>query len=162
VETARESETAPALHTSKCSLGIRGRLNPTDPQQRHAMFVRFVVDELDPSSGEPLGVFQVMYRLADRGELSLDDQARWDGIRKWFNSHLKRPESLSRSGRAHAREVAISWFRDSATRHIGRAREVVDMLAELGVQVEMLRTSRPGYIVYEDRFQVVAEPFRGE
>jgi hypothetical protein len=126
------------------------------------VFVRFVVSELDPDSGEPLGIFQVMYRLADRGELSLDEQARWDGLRKWFNSHLRRPDSMSRSGRAHAREVAISWFRDSATRHIGRAHELAGLLGELGVQVEMLRTSRPGYIVYEDAVQVVAEPFRGE
>jgi len=126
------------------------------------MFVRFVVSELDPDSGEPLGIFQVMYRLADRGELSLDEQARWDTIRRWFNSQLKRPESMSRSARPHARGVAISWFRDSATRHIGRAYELVTLLGELGVQVETLRTSRPGYIVYEDAVQVVAEPFRGE
>jgi hypothetical protein len=126
------------------------------------MFVRFVVSELDPDSGEPLGIFQLMYRLSDRGELSLDEQARWESIRTWFDSHLTRPDCMSRSGRAHARGVAISWFRDSATRHIGRARELVVLLGELGVQVEMLRTSRPGYIVYEDRYQVVAEPFRGE
>jgi hypothetical protein len=126
------------------------------------VFVRFVVSELDPHSGEQLGVFQVMYRLARRGELSVDEQARWDALRAWFDSHLERPESLSRSSRAHARAVAVSWFRDSAAEHIGRMREVVALLAERGVQVEMLRTSRPGYVVYEDEFQVVAEPFRGE
>jgi len=126
------------------------------------MFVRFVVDELDPHSGERCGVFQVMFRLARRGELSLDEQARWDRLREWFNTHLERPESLSRSTRAHASEVAISWFRDSARRHIARAREIAALLGERGVQVEMLRTSRPGYVVYEDEFQVVAEPFRGE
>lgn len=31
-----------------------------------------------------------------------------------------------------------------------------------GVAIKMLKTSRPGYIVYEDEFQVCAEPFRGE
>jgi hypothetical protein len=126
------------------------------------VFVRFVVSELDPDSGERLGVFQVMYRLARRGELSAEEQARWDALRVWFDAHLERPESLSRSSRAHARAVAISWFRDSATNHVGRMREVVALLAERGVQVEMLRTSRPGYVAYEDEFQVVAEPFRGE
>jgi hypothetical protein len=126
------------------------------------VFVRFVIDELDADSGERVGVFQVMYRLADLGELSFEEQARWDRIRKWFNAHLERPESLSRSSRAHARAVAISWFRDSATGHIARMRELVELLGERGVQVEMLRTPRPGYVVYEDEFQVVAEPFRGE
>jgi hypothetical protein len=123
--------------------------------------VRFVAGEVDRDSGEPLGIFQVMYRLARREELSFAEQARWDDIRNWFDAHLERPESLARSARAHARTVAISWFRDSATEHIARAREVVALLAEHGVAVEMLRTSRPGYVVYEDAYQVVAEPFRG-
>lgn len=126
------------------------------------VYVRFVVSELDPDSGERLGIFQVMYRLARRGELSLDEQARWDELRTWFNSHLERPESLSRSSRAHARAVAVSWFRDSAAEHLARAREIVALLDAHGVVVEMLWTSRPGYVVYEDEFQVVAEPFRGE
>ena len=125
------------------------------------MFVRFVVSELGRHSGERLGIFQVMYRLSRRGRLSADEQARWDSIEAWFDSHLERPESLSRSSRPHARAVAISWFRDSAAEHIGRVREIVELLDERGVQVEMLWTSRPGYIVYEDEFQVIAEPFRG-
>jgi hypothetical protein len=34
------------------------------------------------------------------------------------------------------------------------------VLEQHGVSVEMLRTSKPGYVVYEDRYQVVAVPFR--
>lgn len=36
------------------------------------------------------------------------------------------------------------------------------ILEEYGVPTRTLTTERPGYVVYEDDFQVVAEPFRGE
>lgn len=124
------------------------------------MFVRFVIDSIDPDSGEPLGVFQAMYQLARRGELSDHEDARWAEIRGWFNSELERPERLSRSRRRNAKSVAISWFRDSAVEHISRVREITSILADHGVRVTVLRSERPGFIVYEDKYQIVAEPFR--
>lgn len=33
------------------------------------------------------------------------------------------------------------------------------MVEQAGVYVRVLRTRRPGYIVYDDEYQVVAEPF---
>jgi hypothetical protein len=36
------------------------------------------------------------------------------------------------------------------------------VLHELGCKVERLTTDRPGYVVNEDDYQVVAEVFRGE
>ena len=33
------------------------------------------------------------------------------------------------------------------------------VLEENGVIVRVIKTQRPGYIVYEDEYQVVAEPF---
>lgn len=33
------------------------------------------------------------------------------------------------------------------------------LLGDYGVFVQVLKTSRPGYVVYEDEFQIVAEPF---
>ena len=43
--------------------------------------------------------------------------------------------------------------------HIRRMREYQQTLETYGLTVEMLRTERPGYIVYEDEHQVVAYPF---
>jgi hypothetical protein len=39
---------------------------------------------------------------------------------------------------------------------------VVAILQNHGVSVRMLKTDRIGYVVYEDEYQIVAEPFRGE
>ena len=36
---------------------------------------------------------------------------------------------------------------------------MVLILEKHGIVVEMLETERPGYVVYEDDVQVVAEPF---
>jgi hypothetical protein len=54
---------------------------------------------------------------------------------------------------------AISWFKDTAHEHLARVRELVAILEHHGISVRMLKTNRVGYIVYEDEFQIVAEPF---
>jgi hypothetical protein len=33
------------------------------------------------------------------------------------------------------------------------------MLERCGILTEMLRTDKPGYVVYEDKYQVAAVPF---
>ena len=40
-----------------------------------------------------------------------------------------------------------------------RVRELVAILETNGVPVRMLKAQRVGYVVYEDKYQVVAEPF---
>lgn len=126
------------------------------------MYVRFVVDEIDEDSGVALGVFQATYRLWRAGQLDPCGEAWWDDIRGWFNHKLEEPDRFARSRRSGANRCAISWFKASATKHIARAHEMVALLAEHHVPSRMLRTERPGYLVYEDTFQVAAEPFRPE
>ena len=36
---------------------------------------------------------------------------------------------------------------------------MISILETQGVVVEVIETQRPGYVVYEDEFQIVAEPF---
>ena len=126
------------------------------------MYVRFVVDEIDPDSGVELGIFQAAYRLSRAGQLDPCAEAWWADIDGWFGRRLETPNRFARSRRPGANECAISWFRASATRHIARAHEIAALLAEHHVASRMVRTRRPGYVVYEDRFQVAAEPFRPE
>jgi hypothetical protein len=53
---------------------------------------------------------------------------------------------------------AISWFKDSAQNHLAHIRGLVAILQHHGVSVRMLKTERVGYVVYEDEYQIVAEP----
>ena len=52
----------------------------------------------------------------------------------------------------------ISWFKDTAPAQewISCFRDIVAILEDSDVDVGMLTTDRPGMIVYEDEFQVVA------
>ena len=80
-------------------------------------------------------------------------------LRKWFKEHLEKPKSFSRSRKPRATRVALSWFKDTAKLHIAKMYEFAAILEAHGVHVEVIRTTRPGYVVYEDEHQITAEPF---
>jgi hypothetical protein len=122
-------------------------------------YVRFVIPSKDEDSGRRQGLFQALSGMVDQGILLPYQEHLWDETRKWFNKHLEEPTSFARSSRPHAKDVALSWFRDSAVEHIHRMRILVHLLDEHGVACEVVRTERPGYVVYEDAFQVIAVPF---
>lgn len=126
------------------------------------MYVRFVVEEIDPNSGVARGIVQAAYQLWRSGALSAAEEAWWAEIRTWLNVDLAAPDRLARSRRPGANWCAISWFKASATGHIARARELASLLAQHNIASRMLTTERPGYVVYEDEYQVAAEPFRRE
>lgn len=124
------------------------------------MYIRFVVGREDGDSGKRLGVFQALADLRDQDELMEHELVLMKELHQWFNQFLERPTAFSRSSRSHAKNKAISWFKHSADQHIGKMRELVAILQEHGVHVETLQTDRPGYIVYEDKFQITAEAFK--
>ena len=48
----------------------------------------------------------------------------------------------------------------SATENIAKLWALSIILADNGYHIELIKTRRPGYVVYEDDVQVVAEPFK--
>lgn len=125
------------------------------------MYLRFVVADIDRDSGKELGVVHGVGNLRDHGGLDRHEEARHDLIRKWFNENLEKPRRFTNAKPPfHAKQArAISWFKDSAHEHISRVRELVIILEHRGISVRMLKTDRVGYIVYDDEYQIVAEPF---
>lgn len=126
------------------------------------MFIRFVVAKQHPNTGVRMGIFYAIDLLPRIGHAADCDEARLDAIRSWFGAHLPQPERFARSRRPNGHHAAVSWFKPSAREHILRARELAALLEEYGIATEMLTSKRPGYVVYEDEFQIVAEPFRNE
>lgn len=124
------------------------------------MFIRFVIHLNDEDSGRRQGLFQAMISLEETGELFEYEQERYDEIYDWFKKNLRRPTSFTRSSKPNAKKIALSWFKDTATVHIARMHEVSAILRSHGVEVDVIRTERPGYVVYEDEYQVAAEPFQ--
>ena len=146
---------------------LRALGSPTGGQDRSSaralnfieMFTRFVIHSNDIDSGRRQGLFQALGELETQGLLLEHEVERYYELRDWFRKNLRKPVSFTRSSKPHAKKVALSWFKDTATQHIGMMRGLVRVLEAHDVMVEILRSDRPGYVVYEDEFQVAAEPF---
>jgi hypothetical protein len=124
------------------------------------MYIRFVIHQNDPRSGRRQGLFQALDDLVHRQKLELHETELWQEVYNWFKSNLEKPRSFARATKPHAKKVALSWFKVSALDHIAKMRILSHILESHGVAVAVLQTSRPGYVVYEDQYQVAAEPFR--
>jgi hypothetical protein len=120
-------------------------------------YVRFVVAERSAQTGHRLGLFNGIDGV--RARFTPEQEEVYTSLYDWFGKNLDAPTSFTRSKYPRAPEVALSWFKDEATAHIARMREIEAILKSHGVVTQMLRTERPGYIVYEDEFQIAAEPF---
>ena len=123
-------------------------------------YIRFVTAELHPKSGQPMGVFSALYKLEDDGQLEEHELTWLHAIEKWFNKNLKAPKRVLGSRRRNSPDRAVSWFRASAVEHVTRMHELCALLRHKDVLVEVLQTTQPGYIVYEDEFQVATIPFK--
>lgn len=124
------------------------------------MYLRFIIQNLDRQSGRRQGLFQAMSDLEYEGKLLVYEQELYDETYEWFRKNLKKPRILSKSSRPHAKNLALSWFKGGAEQHINKMRDLAQILESHGIQTEMIRTNRPGYVVYEDDYQIAAEPYK--
>jgi hypothetical protein len=124
------------------------------------VFLRFAIDERDSDSGRGLGIFHAAGRLRDEGDLEHWEREILYDTRDWFNDHLEKPTRFTASKPPYYRKQpkAIAWFKDTATDHLERIHQMIAVLERHGVIVRTYRTERVGYVVYEDQFQIVAEP----
>jgi hypothetical protein len=123
------------------------------------MFVRFVIRGIDGNSGRRQGVFKTAYRLRRSGELPRELHEDLEIALNWFDENLKAPDRFTRGERRHAKGMAISWFKDSAVDCVRQLRTICRVLDEHGIPTEMLTSTRPGYVVFEDQQQIAAVPF---
>lgn len=125
-------------------------------------FVRFVLTTPHPDTGVADGVFTLAYELMRGAELEKIEREQLRETVQWFDKNLHSPDRFNRSrSKGHYRRATrgISWFRDSAAECLRRMHRIKDVLESHGHPVTVIYESRIGYVVYEDKFQVVAEPF---
>lgn len=123
-------------------------------------YVRFVTFEKDEVTGEYIGFFKSVYKLKRAHRLPPDDHENLASLLDWFREMLDAPDRFHRSSNPHAHGKGLSWFKPRAEEHIAKARRLLEILDRHGVLSKMLTTSRPGYVLYEDEFQICAIPFR--
>ena len=127
-------------------------------------FYRFEMPTSDPKTGIRDGMFVEAYRaMRDvSGEIPSYHLKSLEIPINGFRKNLDEPSrfnSTTSKGAYRRSTNGISWFKDTATEHISKAREISIILEDIGHFVAQKSTNRPGYIIFEDEFQIVAEPF---
>src|SRR4051812_25854885 len=116
------------------------------------MYLRFATPREDKDSHQSLGVFQAAYDLLHGGDLAPDATERLKESLGWFETYLPIPD------RSILKERAIFWFRAEAETAdlVRRVWGLANLLSRYATRAELIRTTRPGFILYEDSCQVAA------
>ncbi len=123
------------------------------------MFLRFETHGRHAETGLKVGVFHVAYELLESDHLESLERREIRLVLDWFAEHLPIPHRLACSRRPGAHSNGVCWFKSTAARHVSQVRYLAILLRQQQIAVVEKRTVNPGYIAFEDDFQVVAEPF---
>ena len=126
-----------------------------DPLERRE-YIRFVIGSKDEDSHVERGIFQAAAQALEWRTITGSDADELNELRMWFNENLEKPTSFGRD----KLRLGICWFKAGSSEHIARIWAMVRILERNGIYVKKIRTHRPGYMIYEDEWQLVAEPFR--
>lgn len=124
---------------------------------RYRVYVRFVIQDVDPDSRRKRGILVAAGELHDEGDLEPHERQLVRALCDWFNEHLRVPAVL----KDYDSIRAISWFKSEAEKPIAKMWELVHVLRAHGINVEFLKADDPGNVIYEDEWQVVATPHKG-
>ena len=123
-------------------------------------YVRFAVRWKDKDSGRGQGLFQAAWVSRDAGLMSAHQEEQHDALRDWFSKNLEAPDRFDKNKNHHRPGLGLSWFKDDAQEHIDKMREFAELLRTLDVVVDEVYSDRPGKVLYEDKFQVLAKPYQ--
>jgi hypothetical protein len=126
-----------------------------DPLEKRE-YVRFVIGHKDEDSHVERGIFQAVALALEWQDITGSDAEELNELRAWFSENLAKPTSFGRG----KHRLGICWFKTGAIEHISRIWEMVRILERNGIHIRKIRTDKPGYVIYEDEWQLVAEPFR--
>ena len=116
------------------------------------MYLRFATFRIDPHARQEQGIFQASYDLIDGGELHPTEIHRLRVALRYFVLDLEVPEDVDPS--------AVFWFKCSCRACTRHGWLLANALEATGLHVVPILTRKPGLIVYEDKCQVAAVPFR--
>lgn len=124
------------------------------------MLLRFVVNRRLNGDRHRLGIVRAAWMFLNEESSIVNQQETVRRIFDRFNEELPIPYRYARHDGDAPR--ALSWFKPTADRFIWIARRLARALDANDLVVHELLTDRPGEVVYEDDYQVVAVPFRGD
>ena len=110
--------------------------------------------------GRFTGVFGLVNNLAREGRLSEEQEAFRRLNNKWYDAAYTDPSTVDPT--VYDDEVnpgAAAWFKPSATHLLARVPGYLEILSAHGVDCQVLRSTDPGQVVYEDDVQIVVVPY---
>jgi hypothetical protein len=122
------------------------------------VYLRFALKVLESESGYRKGILVAAHELRDNADLTVDEHRELRESLAWFNVNLNHPACLADPENRRA----ISWFKPEAHKPISRMWALKAILENHGYVVDVHKTESPGTILFEDGWQVVAKPPRGE
>jgi len=120
------------------------------------MYLRFQGQKPNTGTASKLGIIQLAFELRDRPDLPAYADRELRRNLAWLKMHLKSPSVL----RDDEHYRAIAWFKPEAHEPLKRIWALKAVLEEFGYAIDMIKSSDPGRIIYEDGWQVIAKPGR--
>lgn len=125
------------------------------------MFLRFTTQFINPYGELETGIFMALKYLRDDYSLTnSEDLKKLKELSGWFNQNLEKPTRFSKGTSKLNADVSLSWFKDSAKEHIRRIHDFIEIAEKYDILIERITSKNPGYIVFEDEYQVSAVPFK--
>lgn len=124
------------------------------------MYLRFITAETDYRTGRMKGIFTLTYELLREGQLSANDEAPVRELLRWFEQNLGVPTKFSKKRNvSHKNTHGLSWIKPEASEAIEKFWALKGYLEQAGYHIDVLKVKNPGKIVYQDKMQLVAEPY---
>lgn len=121
-------------------------------------YVRFVCFQSIGRQRSRLGLFKAIDEAVESEHAPGWAITEARSLSAWFNANLAIPKTFSTGGHKGFGQPGLSWFKPVVAEHISRMHRLKLALEECGIHVEELTTRDPGLIVWQDEFQIVAEP----
>ena len=122
------------------------------------VYVRFVCYRRVQSQKQRLGLFQAIQEARDSDFAPPWALQQISELNDWFDDNLHVPKKFSFGGWKGLGQPGLSWFKPVATEHIRKMHQMKIALDACGVSVDILTTTTPGRIIWQDDNQIVAEP----
>jgi hypothetical protein len=123
-----------------------------DPLEKRE-YVRFVIGKGEERDIER-GIFHAVTLALEWQDITGSDADELNKLCAWFGKNLEKPVSGGRDALRHG----VCWFKTNSTEHISRIQEMAVILERNGINVRKISTDNPGFMIYEDEWQLVAEP----
>ena len=125
------------------------------------MYIRFTTQFINPYGELETGIFMALKYLRDDYTLTKDEDInKLKELSQWFNRNLEKQTRFSKGTSKHNVNVSLSWFKDSAKEHLKKIQDLIEIAEEYDIIINRIASKNPGYVVFEDEYQISAVPFK--